>query len=75
MTALGGILAFYTLDRGQRYSNLAGEITYPATACLTVGCLLFYASTLPEKNFGIVCTVVAIACWSLTMILEGHRKS
>lgn len=75
MTALGGILAFYTLDRGQRYSNLAGEITYPATACLTVGCLLlFYASLARKNRFGIVCTVVAIACWSLTMILEGDRR-
>lgn len=76
MTALGGILAFYALDRGQRYSNLAGEITYPATACFTVGCILLFYATLTRRNrFGIVCAVVAIASWSLAMILEGDRRT
>lgn len=76
VAALGGILAFYTLDRGQRYSNLAGEITYPATACFTVGCLLlFYASLARKNRFQIVCSVIAIACWASTMILEGDRRT
>jgi len=73
---LGGLLAFYSLDRAQRYSDLASHVTYPHQACFLAAFLFFGCAVVSQKSRLKMCaSAIALIAWSTTMLLQGDRRT
>lgn len=72
---LGGFMAFYSLDRAQRYSDLASHVTYPHQACFLAAFLFFGCAVVSQKSRLKMCIfAVALMAWLMTMLLQGDRR-
>jgi hypothetical protein len=73
---LGGFMAFYSLDRAQRYSDLASQVTYPHQACFLAAFLFLGCAVVPQKSRFKVCVLaIALIAWSMGMLLQGDRRT
>jgi len=73
---LGGFMAFYSLDRARRYSDLAGRVTYPHQACFLAAFLFLGCAVVRQKSRLKLCALAfALTAWSVGMLLQGDRRT